>query len=281
MRSPSQNRGAFTLIELLVVIAIIAILAALLLPALARAKTQSQGSKCMSNLKQLATAWAMYNGDFRGRFVPNGGEATQPSSPTDQSYPQWCPGRQDKQAQCGTAGLAWIQAGLLFPYVSQTAVYLCPADNSTYPFSGGTPRVRSVSMNAWLNPLAPWVGPNTTQLRTYSKESDLTVPGPVNTWLLLDENPYSINDGYAVEDPLDPEWVDCPATYHDNACGMCFTDTHAQIKQWKDRTVLNATQNQQWTNGTLPTPINYTNDLYWIQRRSTAPLTMTAISVPP
>jgi len=136
-----------------------------------------------------------------------------------------------------------------------------------------------MSMNAWLNPLGgAWNGASDpAEIRLFVKEVDLTVPGPVNTWLLVDENPSSINDAFLVEDPSakPPIWIDCPASYHNNACGICFTDGHAQIKKWVDRAILNVSAT--WAGSP---PING-NDLLWMVNRSSALYTTPAFSGPP
>jgi prepilin-type N-terminal cleavage/methylation domain-containing protein len=277
-------KKGFTLIELLVVIAIISILASLLLPSLARSKEKAQGTQCLSNLHQLTIGWLTYNGDSKGRVMPNGDETSQPTSPTDPSVlpggtnVQWCPGREDFVEGCGPEGLDWIKVGLMYPYVNSTAIYKCPADHST--IAEGIPHVRSMSMNNWIGSIQPWQ--SSWNLRNFYKDSDLVVPGPANTYLFVDENPYSINDGWMLEDPALGKWIDCPATYHTQRSGFTFTDGHGQAKHWRDQAILDASKQANWGAVWSVAPVqNPPTDLNWLTSRATALVSQTSFNGPP
>ncbi len=287
-REPALASLGFTLVELSVVIAVFALLAALLLPTLIGAEQKAQGAQCLNNLKQLGDGWAMYYSDNRGALPQNGDEGNQPGTPNSGQYPQWCPGRMDFGAPTGQpTNVLWIEAGQIYPFVGSPGPYRCPADHSTYrnstqnllyPMGGpGNPRLRSVSMNSWIQPvLNNDIGADWTDYRVYRKDSDMVVPGAANLWLFLDENPYAINDGFFWEEPAGAgkagvaptatSWIDYPASYHNNGGGICFSDGHAQIHNWTDKAVLNLrVQNPSGEPGTPP----YT-DLNWLLARMTA-----------
>ena len=274
MKLGRETTGGFTLIELLVVIAIIAILAAMLLPALAKAKQKAQGIGCMSNLKQLCVAWTMYNGDNRDTMPPNGDENNQPGSLAQAKMgqnAQWCPGIMPQKpgsisgqlSPIGTPpasnlGDEWIAAGLIYPNLNNPLVYHCPADTFTLSdFGNSYNHTRSMSMNGWLNPLGG-AFQITPQPASFTKASSLVRPGPANTWVFIDENPNSINDSFflseATATPPYPNWIDCPASYHNGAGGMAYADGHSQIKKWSDPVVLGA--KTLWTSYVPATPGN-------------------------
>jgi len=258
------------LIELLVVIAIIAILAGLLLPALAKAKTKAQGIMCLSNSKQLMLGWNLYNGDYNDNLVRTAGLDSLVStvSPT-KNYPlnQWCMGTMD--APPSSTNYILIQDSLLFPYMKSLAVYKCPADRKTtkdpYGSKGGPRTVRSMSMNAWMNPINAW---NTDHIagalpyfRSFRKYSHILRPS--ETWVTLDENPTSINDGWFVCDPANGNWVDIPATYHNGANGMAYADGHSEIKKWRDPAITASKA------AIGAAPKDKSVDLKWLKDRTT------------
>ena len=267
---------AFTLIELLVVIAIIAILAAMLLPALAKSKQKALGIQCMGNLHQLTLAWLTYAGDNNDKLALNGGIGSCATS-TNQPDPanpgglminngNWVHGVMG--TQYGSASSATdpnlVKAGSLFPYAKSLAVYKCPADIKTVSLAGKqTPTGRSMSMNAWMNPISPF----TVTCLIYRKQSEIFRPSPVDCWVFLDESPGTINDGFFICDPFDvyaSEWVDIPASYHNRAGGISFADGHAEIKKWHDPVVLAQINLPYIAAGQIPP-----TDLKWLQARST------------
>jgi prepilin-type N-terminal cleavage/methylation domain-containing protein len=235
--SPSPK--AFTLIELLVVIAIIAILAALLLPALSKARIRAQGTYCMNNEKQLALAWLMYADDNQQTLVANAGYGQSPTAVAGGLYAPnlcWVVGNVSSAANQYVPGVeditntTLLSGSLLGPYAKNVSIYKCPADPGNPP---GTVRVRSVSMNDYMH--GDGGGTKAANFVNNIHTSDIRYPS--QSFVFLDERSSTINDGYfeiLMTTTFSSITVDdMPANYHANAGGFSFADGHALVRPWK------------------------------------------------
>jgi prepilin-type N-terminal cleavage/methylation domain-containing protein len=247
-RANALRTNGFTLIELLVVIAIIAILAAMLLPALSRAKCRAHAVQCMNNGRQLMIGWRLYADDDHDRLLGcNGGDPNRADCIIDRPAALWL----DFSAkQSNWDPTITLTPGPLYPYIGKNvAVFKCPADLSVVRV--GTQvrqRVRSISMSQAFSKSGEWLdktyNPNQTAWRTYDKFSSIVYPA--KTWVFTDEHPDSINGlGFAnactgADSPTTAQIIDFPANFHCGACGFSFADGHAEIHKWKGTKIRNA-----------------------------------------
>ena len=309
-KGPTQGWGVsltgagFTLIELLVVIAIIAILAALLLPALARAKGKAQRVYCMNNSSQLVKAVLMYADDYSGWYPPN---------PDDHNlWPghNWCVGDvHGPPPYQGDTGTATFNSDVLLDssktmieaYMGKSlAIWHCPADPRYGPYSGSNsnlfgktiPAVRSYSMSsacgsvckyfygtlghanssgscttigAWLDG-TQYGNKDTNAWAAFGKSADFSLVSASQIFMMVDESPYSINDGSLGVSAGVAEIVDWPTAAHANGCGFGFCDGHAEIHGWRSQNM--ALHGPAYHASVPPSDGAWTADWTWIAQHS-------------
>jgi prepilin-type N-terminal cleavage/methylation domain-containing protein/prepilin-type processing-associated H-X9-DG protein len=260
--------GGFTLIELLVVISIIAILAALLLPSLAKAKVQAQGISCMNNTHELMIAWQMYSGDNHDRLALNQNLGV-PNSPVAGTYATgfetWGLDVDNTNFQY-LIGPQWATLAPFFGAVKN--LYKCPADFYLSPvqhYKGWAARVRSVSMNFFVGDGVTPGEKDYTGFIIYKKGAD--IKKPADLFVFVDEHPDSIDDG-AIYIPPGNNWANLPASYHNGACGFAYADGHSEIHKWLDASTIQPVQYiDYWTTGGV-TVRPGAKDLPWMQQRT-------------
>jgi len=283
------------LIELLVVIAIIAILAAILLPALARAKLRAVSIECMNNYKQIGLSWFLYAQDNEDRLVSNNDEFPEPGADKSKNWicpygvtMDWSNNQKNTNTLYITVDSPTLGTALLGNYVAKEVnIFVCPADHYVSPNEakiGWEHRLRSCAMDGGLGDGSKWFsaadggGGNWPAYYDAKKYTDIHSPGPSDCWVVMDEHPSSDDDATFFVNPADASsttsdnsFTELPASMHGNACGVVYADGHSDVHRW-----LGGVDQPPVTYGGYVQGISVTgdpmaqNDLLWLAQHTPA-----------
>jgi prepilin-type N-terminal cleavage/methylation domain-containing protein/prepilin-type processing-associated H-X9-DG protein len=239
-----RGLGGFTLVELLVVIAIIGILAALVLGALAAAKQKGHAVSCMNNEKQLTLGWLLYIDEHEDYLPYNYGSADTRATVAAGTYKNWVNNVMTWELESENTNQLLTVTGGIGPYMSGSPnPYRCPSDGVVSDIqaeAGWSRRVRSISMNAMLGYAGQFTKSGTNvnipHYRQFFKFAE--IPDPSSIFVFIEEHPDSINDGYFLNRPGTPEWVDLPASYHRGGANLSFADGHMEFRRWRNAGTL-------------------------------------------
>jgi prepilin-type N-terminal cleavage/methylation domain-containing protein/prepilin-type processing-associated H-X9-DG protein len=272
-RGSQRVLSGFTLVELLVVIAIIGILASLLLPALARSKSQAQQVYCLNNHRQLNLGLTMYALDHEDHLPYNLGASEIKQNLAQGLKHNWVNSVLNWELdESNTNTLLNTEAALGVHVGRNSRVFRCPSDSALSQIqrnAGWSSRSRTISLNAMVGDAGMFLtasgNSNNPSYHQYRKLGEFTAASEIFTF--IEEHPDSINDGYFLNRAYRYEWNDLPASFHNGAANIAYGDGHVEPHRWQDATTKKPPAPDA---ANLPLQIGPAerNDFYWLLKRT-------------